>query len=50
MIRLLWDCVTLDANSYPEVAFSRKELVLASGNRAKLSMCVTAAATVHFKM
>ncbi len=28
MIRLLWDCVTLDANSYPEVAFSRKELVI----------------------
>ncbi len=35
MIRLLWDCMTLDANSYPEVAFSRKELVISIRQRRK---------------
>lgn len=40
-IRLLWDCMMLDANSYPEVAFSRKEPYLASGYSAKMSICVT---------
>lgn len=42
MIRLLWDCMMLDANSYPEVAFSRKELYLVFGirlQRKNVLMC-----------